>query len=231
MFIADWLQQYASALVAGGNFLLVIIWGVYLQMFYRQSQRQQDPTIVIHSAQGPAASSTCLLVNMSKEVLHVECVLAEIETEQETRVRQIHGYDSISGEDTQVRERLRQGPLQSGDFLLLGRLENILPESNTSPEGDEHRAFPPPSSSQVRALELHAVAFHGPTNDLIGARRRFNVEQQDGKVQIQPEALLTEQLTSRRDRARLRRWLRDSLARLSERDWPEPSQHDGHLSS
>jgi hypothetical protein len=232
MAASEWLQDYASVLVAAGNFMLVIIWGMYLQMFYRQSQREQEPAIVIHRAQGPEVTSSCLLINMSREVVHIECVIAEVETENETRVHQINDYHFLPADESRVRERLRQGPLHSGELLLLGSLDNILPGTEASTEeATEGEIASSPLPGKVQALELRVVAFHGPSKNLVGARRRFSVERRDDRIQIVPEKLMTEQLTSRRDRGTLRRWLRDSLAQSSRLDWPAPSQRGDHLST
>ena len=225
MVVWDWLQHNATLLSGLGNWLLVTIWAVYLHMFYRQSRRHHKPVLLIHHAQGSEPSANCLLVNMSKEIIHVQCVIAEIETPQERRVHQVTQYHRVQTDDPEAQQRLRQGPLQPGEYLLLGRLEDLLSglESQQNQIGDQQDS--PPRLTDVRAMELRAVAVHGPGEDLIGARRRFAVEHRRDQTRIHPDRLLTDQLTSRRHQRLLARWLRDSLAQSSQTDWPRPASH------
>lgn len=202
----DWVHENANVLAGIGNLLMVAIWVVYLQLFYRQYCRQQRPQLVIHHAQGQSPTASCLLVNMSKEPVHVQCIMAEIEAADGAWSLQVTDHERISIDNPNAKQLLRQGPLQSGDFLLLGSFEEILVGKPGSQQHVEHRR-PVPLLEGVRSIELRAVAIHGPSNQPVGARRRFVVEQQDDRASIRPEQLNTEQLVKRRDRTQLNRWL------------------------
>ena len=165
------------------------------------------------------SGASCLLVNMSEEAVHIQCVLASVETQQQSRLHQVTDFRRISEDDLQAAQRVRQGPLGSGDYLLLGRFENILDgpdsqqdSSSDQPESADGRADSALEPQDIRALELRAVAIHGPSRQPIGARRRFTIERNEGEIRIRPEGLQTEQLASRRSSAEVRRWLRDCLA-------------------
>lgn len=226
MPVVDWLQQYATLLTSLGNLLLVLIWAIYLQMFYRQSQRHQKAELLIHRAQGSEFSASCLLVNMSKEVVHVQCVIVKIETSEKALVHQVTDYERISDDGSDSRQQLRQGPLQSGEYLLVGRFEDMLPGARKQRERDEEHSQLPPPLDEVEAVEVRVVAVHGPSDYLVGARRRFTVEHEDGQTRIHPERLLTEQLSARRHQPQIRRWLRDSLGQSGDGAWLQPADAD-----
>lgn len=209
MAIWNWLQQNATALTGLGNLLFVVIWTFYLQLFYRQYCRQQRAELVIHHAQGTSPSAGCLLVNMSQEAVHVQCVLAQIESEDAVRTHQVTDYGRISAGDPNTEQLLRQGPLKSGDYLWLGRFEDIVGGHDSREEQVLGREQLPLPLSEIRSLELRTVVIHGPSDHSIGARRRFVIRQRDGQMKIYPEQLYTDQLTSRRDRSQVRRWLQD----------------------
>lgn len=207
--IWNWLQQNTAAVTGASDLTFAIIWVFYLQLFYRQYRRQKRVELLIHHAQGVGPSASCLLVNMSSEPVHIQCVMARVEMVHESRTHQVTDYRRISMDDAHARQLLRQGPLRSGDFLLLGRFVDILLARQSPPikaAGDEEL---PQVLEEVLALELRAVAIHGPSDHAVGARRRFKVEYRDGHLQIRPEQLDTEQLVSLRHRPLVRGWLRD----------------------
>lgn len=205
----NWLQQNSTAITALGNLLFVLIWTFYLQLFYRQYCRQQRAELVIHHAQGVTPSAGCLLVNMSQEAVHVQCVLAQVETNQAVRTFQVTDYRRLSVDDSHPEQLLRQGPLRSGDYLWLGRFEDIMRGNGSHQEQNREGEESLLPVNEIQAIELRTVVIHGPSQYSVGARRRFFVQQQDGQTRVRPEGLHTEQLSSRRHRRRVRKWLHD----------------------
>lgn len=212
MAVWNWLQQNTAAVTGASDLMFAAIWVIYLQLFYRQYRRQKRVELLIHHAQGMGPSASCLLVNMSSEPVHIQCVMARVETLHETRTHQVTDYRRISVDDAHPKQLLRQGPLRSGDFLLLGRFMDIL-LARRRPDGKAAESNELPQELEdVLALEIRTVAIHGPSDHAVGARRRFEVEYQDGHLQIRPEQLDTEQLASRHHRPLVRAWLRDCFA-------------------
>ena len=70
------LQDYtslASVAVSGG---MLLVWMVYAWLFFQEFQRRRSAVIFIHEVGGGRPESRCLLVNLSREPVHVLCSLA-----------------------------------------------------------------------------------------------------------------------------------------------------------
>jgi len=69
----EYISPISSAVMA-------VIWIVYFQLFLIQYQRNNRPYMVIHHAQNENPDALCLLVNMGKETIHVQCVQVVLQT-------------------------------------------------------------------------------------------------------------------------------------------------------
>lgn len=187
------------------NLAMVIIWVIYLQLFLIQYRRGSRPYLVIHHGQNESADSMCLLVNMGKEAVHVQCVQVVVQTRDDTEsLLTVTRYERVSSDDNNLRQSLRQGPLESGDFLVLGSFRDIL----TGACGDDSE--PGQGIDHIRAFTIRAAVMHGPSSYPVGARRRFYLEH-NGKSCVFPEYIYTEQLTKRRSKREVSRWIEREL--------------------
>lgn len=229
------IVEHAQTISGIGTAVMATIWLVYLQVFLLQFRRQRRAFLVIHHARGLSPSASCLLVNMSQETVHVQCVIARVTTKQGEYVRQLADLRRPSADEEEVEGKLREGPLQPGGYVVLGDFEEIIldtaadakEESSREPSGEDAGgrseqpasqrsdedlvAGPPSSLSEVESLELCAAVVHGPSNHPIGARRRFSVEAEDRRFLIRPQNIHTEQLTNFRKRRQVRRWVEQCL--------------------
>jgi len=191
------------------NVCMVLIWLVYLQIFLFQYKRANRPLMVIHHAQGSDPDAACMLVNMSQEPVHVLSVMAKVTTQDKSYVLPVTEYQRLTVDDQNVQGRLRQGPLQSGEYLLLGTFEEIILGERSKESGQAG------DLRQATRLELRIAAVHGPSRYHIGARRHFRIETGNGKPCIIPEGLYTEQLASRRSRKLVQRWVEEQISPVS----------------
>lgn len=107
---------------------------------------------------------------------------------------------------------IRQGPLQPGDYVALGRFEDILRGRGSLANAEAQTAQnSAPLPRDAGALELCVVVIHGPSDRPVGARRRFVVEHDGDKTSVRPQHTRTEQLTSRRDDPTVEQWLAECL--------------------
>ncbi|MCG6156388.1 hypothetical protein [Rubinisphaera margarita] len=187
---------------------MVLIWLLYLQLFYLQFRRHRKPCLVIHHAQGHDPSDLCLLVNMSSEPVHVQCVLAKIRDDDRTITRPVTELGEVSPTTSQLESALRQGPIRPGDYMVLGTLEQILnlqpliEERLQSAHTDTDRQVLP-----THEIELCVVAVHGPSDHLVGARRRFKVHRVKNGWVLQASEAQTDQLASHRHIRIVKNWL------------------------
>ncbi|MEX2572050.1 MAG: hypothetical protein WD737_12185 [Gemmatimonadota bacterium] len=221
----DWLIENAALVSNLASLAMLAVWTFYAVLFYREFQRQRTPFFVIHQAQGHGLDSTALVVNLSKEPVHVLCVMLILHTTQGTFAQRIRNFRRVSRDSDMARDvqtAIKQGPLTSGAFLGLGSFEAMLDATTedvlrrsgrwgaAGEELDLHDLL-----DELQQVEIRVIALHGAHERPVGASRRFliHVEAED-QVAIEPAVLLTRQMSSRSDRRIVRQWLQDCLPRL-----------------
>jgi hypothetical protein len=196
----------AGTVSAVSNILMAVIWIVYLQILFIQYRRTTRPFMLIHHAHENDIDALCLFVNMSKEAIHVQSVIANIHTEEGSISRQITDYNHIPQNDQEVQIRLRQGPIKPGSYLVLGSFKNIIMDPVLYAKGidaeNTERVL-----SKTKSLEICVAVVHGQSTHHIGARRQFFVEHQAGRFIIRAHNIHTEQLISFSKRKIVRNWI------------------------
>ncbi len=178
------------------SIVMTCVWIVYLHLAFRQYRLAKRPFLIIHHAHDNDPSALCLFVNMSKEPVHLQCVIAFIHGSRGTVGCFVTDYDRVTPEDRNVLSRLRQGPIQPGGYLVLGSFVDILADHQ---------------DDDIDSLEICVAVIHGPSKQNIGARRRFFVEHRQGRLSIRPYSIHTEQLVSRLKRKTVRHWVESHL--------------------
>ena len=194
----EYIMPLSSAIMA-------LVWVVYFQLFFIQYKRNSRPYLVIHHAQNESPDALCLLVNMGEEPVHVQCVQALIQSQSgEEELVTVTRYERVNADDQNIRDSLRQGPIQPGGFLVLGTFRNII-LGHRSEESDAGKLL-----QNVRSLELRAAVIHGPSKFPVGVRRRFYLRHH-GTTSIYPQNIHSEQLVRRKDRQEIFRWIESEL--------------------
>lgn len=207
------------------NVTMTIVWLVYLHLFFREHKHHNRPSLIIHHAQGCDPDALCLVVNMSKEPVHVLCVIAEVRGAKGHVRRDVSDYRRFTPDDQNVQAKLRQGPIQPGGYLTLGTFENIILGRQSIADDDEGSDDQLASLQEAKNLSLMVAVNHGPTREPIGARRQFVIERDDkGKTIVRAIRINTEQLIRRRKRKEVKRWVEAHLEpkrRYKEEIWDQ----------
>lgn len=142
---------------------------------------------------------------MGKETVHIQCVQVVLQTRSgEEKTLTVTEYCRVGADDSNVHQVLRQGPLQSGGYLVLGSFRNII-LGRRSDDNDSDYLF-----EDIIAMEIRAAVVHGPSRYPVGVRRSFLLRH-EGDPEIFPRNIHSEQLNRRRDRHEVRRWLESEL--------------------
>lgn len=199
-----WISENASAITAIGSILTFLVWLAYMHLLYKSYSRQRRPRIIINRGRGMNIDSLCLISNMSAESIFIQHIVAALETPQGTK--QLDIIDCQQSEEDGDVYRPHQGPLDSGDYLHVGTFRDILSHvaRHNGESLDDYRSGNLPMPD---ALDIRVIAIYGSEDTHIGARRRFLVNEDEGDYAITPDRLVTQRLTSRRDRQRIRRWM------------------------
>ncbi|SFR57671.1 hypothetical protein SAMN05216203_1526 [Marinobacter daqiaonensis] len=188
--------------------IMALVWVIYFQVFFFQYKRNSRPYLVIHHAQNENPDALCLLVNMSKETVHVQCVQVVVfSRDGEQRILTVTDYRRLGPDDQNIHQVLRQGPLEPGGYLVLGSFRNIILGRRSEDEEEEETDY---LFEDITDIVLRAAVIHGPSRYPVGVRRRFLL-QHEGETRIFPRNIHSEQLTRRRDRHEVRRWLEGEL--------------------
>ncbi len=184
--------------------VMAVIWVIYLQLFFVQYRRNSRPYLVFHHAQNDNPDALCLLVNMGELPVHVQTVQAVVYYKGgESVTSTVTEFERINTEQQNVQQSLRQGPLLSGGYLVLGSFRNILCGDQDESEGNRRM-------EEIAGLELRVAVIHGPSRFPVGARRSFRILHSP-QTRIQPANIHTEQLFKKSQRNTVRYWIECDL--------------------
>lgn len=185
----NWLLDNAQALSALASAGMLVIWSLYAWLFYQEFRRQRGSQLFIHEAGGNNPNSTCMLVNLSKEPIHILCSMAA----HEGQTVQLHDTEERDG--ASPIHKTKQGPLQMGELLELGSFQTICRELNLSESSEDGTS----------EFEIRVAAIHGFREWPVGARRRFRLDHRTSE--IWPVRESTDQIRGKRQAAEVRRWI------------------------
>lgn len=214
-----WISSNAEMISALTSILMLFVWGTYLQLTYAAFTRQRRPRLILHHAQGTKLESSCLLINMSQEPIHVVCIMVLGTLGKESVLRQVTDYRHVALSEqapSQWQGIIKQGPMQPGGYMLLGTFSTLIGHlaEEFEAEGLPKRTLRKGDGTPVvETLEVRVIAMYGPEDRPIGAYRRFSLELMNGQVLVTPMMPFTKQLANRFERRLASRWLNDCLGR------------------
>jgi hypothetical protein len=215
------LENNVDLISAFGTILTAVVWIVYAHIFLMNYIQENRPRVIIEQAHGDGPDPCFMLINLSKEPIHVSGIMVSFDVDGGEHVHRITDFEHITGEpDTprQQEEILKQGPIQPGDFLTLGACDRLTGVPNDAPElvDGEPGTFSDrlrDSGGDIDEFEIRVVAMFGSRDRPIGATRRFSMAQDGDGVRrvVRPLGEYTRQLSSRWHRKTVRRWSRQIM--------------------
>lgn len=175
-----------SAFAAVGSFF---IWFIYAILFYSEFRYRRSHHLFIHAAGDGGANTECLIINLSSEPVHILCSLAS----QDHVAVQIQ---DPAEQELSIKVRSKQGPLEAGESLSLGRFENIAQALGIGSKD---------SDKQEQHFEVRVAAIHGLKDQPIGASRGFLFNTDSSHVI--PNMAYTQQKRSRRESREVKKWM------------------------
>lgn len=200
----QWLKDNAVLVSTAVNIGMLTIWVFYAFLFYHQYSRQRQPKIIVHLTNWLAKEAECLVINLTREPVHIEGVLIASGDDGQS-LKMITGNEDLT---TRVRDGhrpefiIKQGPMHPGSIIELGRLSELAEKAMP--------AFLEKADAGETCLFEIRVAAIGPIDRLFGARRRFQVESTEDGYSVRPESHFTEQLTSRVANREIKGWLEEA---------------------
>ena len=204
------LLKYAPLISAVASILMLGVWAVYLALFWRNYRQQHRAKIVIGLGEGVGLDALCLVSNMGSEPIHIEGVIIAAEHQGRRWDKAITGIPNMD-ERSGPMKPAREGPLKSGEYIVLGTFRDLLEfakgqlaEGETADPVDNTRPA-------LDAIAICVVADLSSESGLVYARRRFVIRSQPHGVVFRPEEPDTRRLTRARDRREMEEILRRDL--------------------
>ena len=190
----NWLGENSSAIGVLTGVLTLVVWVLYFQLLYLGFRQTQRSNLLISIAGGPQIDAQCIIANMSRQPIYIEAVAVSVKGEAGASVHSLSDLQ-LDGSDGDLRSRAMQGPLASGEMIVLGSYRNLVKRTGASAEGKELR------------FTLTAIAIYAGEDRSVAAERDFVLRGD----QLFSTSARARQLRSRRDRARLDLLIQDSL--------------------
>ncbi|HEX7004912.1 MAG TPA: hypothetical protein VF168_12075 [Trueperaceae bacterium] len=208
----DWIVSHSQLVSSLVTIATLVVWLVWLQLMYNDYRSRRQPRMLIHQTEGGGPGSHCLLVNLSQDVIHVQCVRAvSVSAEGESAVPLGADADLTHATElgpVELENTIRQGPLRQGDFIRLGSFEEILEKVVGASPAEGHEWLGPNDVPNIKRIEIRVTAVYGRSDRSVGASRRFELVTRDDLLKVRPMDTYTTQLYKRRDRKRAEQWLK-----------------------
>jgi hypothetical protein len=193
----NWLEQHYDALSALFNFLTLVVWTFYLQIFLTNYRRKTRPKILINRGAGHGIDAKCALTNMSAEAVYIEAVVVSLQIAekdgQSTDVDcSLSDLDSDGSYSHDPRPLWLQGPLGSGEMIDLGTYRSLLERVLGA------RMSQAPHDTALTQMTVTVAATYIADDRMIGAQRVFGVEEKGERLDLIPRSLPTRQIRNGR---------------------------------
>lgn len=200
----DWLNQNSQLINVFINGGMLCVWLLYAHLLLSSYRRQRRPRVLINQIKGFDLASELLVCNMSEESIFIQGLLAVVETDSGSVTTRtltdvdLHNDEDHAGETQRVTT---QGPLAAGSYMRLGSFEQL----------GNWIASQACDVSDWKALELRLIFIYGSEDHPLGVRRRFTLQGKHNNLEVIPESMDSERLTSRRQRKQVQQWLKQAI--------------------
>lgn len=213
----DWIAQHQKILSVVASFSSLVIWIVYAQLLYLGFRRQRSPRLIINRGRNKDINALCLISNMSAESVFVQYIIAELHTSQGTITMDVTDFEQEYNKGDEnperhnpasgavnVSENTRQGPIKPGGFSHIGTFKELVKRIARC-EGIKMDGHMPQGDLELTHLTLRLIGIYGPENKPIGAERGFELAYNASEFSLSPASWDTKQLTSMRQRHKLKK--------------------------
>ena len=201
----QWLIDNANVVQAVASCVMLLIWGLYLQLFYRSYRRQRQSELLITEGPGVGTRAHCFIANLGLEPVFILGVFVEVnEQGRFHRVDVTDRRDIDSDSDPEPAHTTRQGPLASGGSKSIGTFANLLGSDRFN--ADKYRHV-----EDDVVFDMTVVAASAANAGLVGASRRFVVRASGEEPTIKAATARSVQIRSGWRQRRLKQVMDDSV--------------------
>lgn len=212
--MVEWINQYAATFTLLINVLMLGVWAVYLQLFWKSYRRQLSANIIISRGAGRGLKSRCIISNMSADAVFIEGILLVLDVNGDRYSAAITNISGVAAksDDQGPQPVLREGPLKSSEYIDVGEFDVLF--ERAFQEAIECRDEGP--VPMFSTFEIWVVANYGTENALVFVQRRFRVGRKGEGWLLEPLGLETEQVRSGRRRREMVEELRKHFGEITD---------------
>ncbi|WP_026987352.1 hypothetical protein [Fodinicurvata fenggangensis] len=202
--MVDWLKEYSDVLNVLANITMILVWMIYLHLLLISYRRQRRPKLLINRGGSQDVKAHCLISNMSAESVYIQSLIVTLKNEEKEWTAAVTDIDDLQAEDaTNPQDTTHQGPLAPGAFMDAGCFSNLIERAARKAGLSEQDL-----KETISELELMVVAAYGADDMSIAAKRRFHLK---GNDELTPQTVSSQQISSRRARRKVDRFLAEHL--------------------
>ncbi|MCE7029723.1 hypothetical protein [Jiella avicenniae] len=208
----EWITANADLINVFANLGMLGIWAFYLQMLYSSFSRDRRPRLLITRGLRSDLDSRCLVTNMSRDTIFIRSIIVVLETQAgELRypVTEIEEIEN-TGDSGNIKQQTRQGPIESGAMRDLGSFSAIVTHV-LDYKGPNDPPGPHNDWEGLKGFSIYVIGVYGPDEISIGAKRSYDVGQDDGNMKLSPRTIDAVQIRSRKERREIDQMLREDL--------------------
>lgn len=208
----EWITANADLINVFANLGMLGIWAFYLQMLYSSFSRDRRPRLLITRGMRSDLEARCLVTNMSRDTIFIRSILVVLETgagELRYPVTEIEEIEN-TGASGDIKQQTRQGPIASGAMRDLGSFSAIVTHV-LDYKGPDNPPGPHNGWEGLKAFTVYIIGVYGPDEVSIGAKRAYDLGDDDGILKLKPRTIDAVQIRSRKERREIDQMLREDL--------------------
>ncbi|NDW07425.1 hypothetical protein [Jiella pacifica] len=208
----EWITKNADLINVFANLGMLGIWAFYLQMLYSSFSRDRRPRLLITRGMRSDLEARCLVTNMSRDTIFIRSIIVVLETgagELRYPVTEIEEIEN-TGDAGDIKQQTRQGPIESGAMRDLGSFSAIVTHV-LDYKGPNDPPGPHNGWDGLKALTVYIIGVYGPDEISIGAKRAYDLAEEDGILKLKPRTIDAVQIRSRKERREIDQMLREDL--------------------
>ncbi|ORE88131.1 hypothetical protein [Aurantimonas sp. 22II-16-19i] len=208
----EWISDNSELINVFANLGMLGIWAFYLQMLWSSFSRDRRPRLLITRGMRSSLEARCLVTNMSRDTIFIRSIIVVLETrggELRYPVTEIEEIED-TGDAGDIKQQTRQGPIESGAMRDLGSFAAIVTHV-LDYAGPDDPPGPHNGWDGLKAFTIYVIGIYGPDEISIGARRSYDIIEDDGGIKLSPRTIDAVQIRSRKERREIDRMLREDL--------------------
>ncbi|WP_026481181.1 hypothetical protein [Ahrensia sp. 13_GOM-1096m] len=168
--------------------LTAFVWLFYLQILVSGLRRQRRTEILIHLGGSQNLNARVFVSNLGLEPIYILEIILTVHTKDGTHETSIADRTEVTVEELKSPSATTlQGPLNSGEFVDIGSVENIL-------QRVKHNTYDGYDINNIEGIEIKIAAITAASTNIVAAYRKCDLRCDNNEYWIRPTTLYATQI-------------------------------------